>query len=659
MNQYGATVCVRSTARGVSLGCRVIDTGGVAQGPYDLHFAAAAPGALEATVSFTNGRRLNKTLVSAFGGLQPTSLRGGVWLLRDTPVIASVSLSPTTGPIGIGGSIVVSFTALWREAGLRPSARTCCLINGVNVSDSFVDAGNGSYSVKYRVSRGGSDVRGPPAITLAVSDAAFPAVVSDSVTASQLSLSYADLVIDVTPPQVSFTCVDWNNTVRGANSETVCMSCGLQSNETLYGCQIFYLVGGTTSVVLATPTGATTAVATVTSSDGDRRMVTFWSIDAAGNTGSNTTLVWTVDSATPITLWPTQLLNLTSSNALELSFGCTKVNCHFQYSFDSLPFTLLSHANQSSSVIATSDSLVDTTASLATLRLSASPVAVVAFAVLTRGNASAAFNSSLASIGNGTRLQIRLDGDAAWSDVQTITSTLSSRAVTYNGSTGTLTWSSLIDGVHTIEAQAVDPLLGRDATPSTTALLVVRTPPVVTLLRKPAALGPTPATTAVFTLRSSSPLPTTYQYNISVLSSATAMWLTTAASSRAIVTVSGLAPGTGYRADFWGVDSVGNVGPSVSWQWSSAPCPDAALVNTSLALGEVAASVVALGERVFQWQPLPNVDAVTVDGVQYSLDGAAWIVLPSWSDGALSGYLVLGNLTLVGCYRLAEAFGLH
>ena len=132
----------------------------------------------------------------------------------------------------------------------------------------------------------------------------------------------------------------------------------------------------------------------------------FWSVDAAGNVGSNATLTWFVDSSFPQAVWPVGLPNLTKSNVLDLAFGCTKVDCHFEYSFDGGPMRLSSHSNATTSNVTGLQS-VDTQATLMTPSVSTSTTAVISLRALdVDPNTGIVLNSSLPAIGNGTHVQV-------------------------------------------------------------------------------------------------------------------------------------------------------------------------------------------------------------------------------------------------------------
>ena len=143
-------------------------------------------------------------------------------------------------------------------------------------------------------------------------DPAYPDAVSNIVNeiSSQVSPSvYGNLTIDVHAPVTSLLNVSWNNTVRPTNNETVGLSCGRATNESVLGCRILYnmtrngvVVASQAPAVMDASVNTVGSVA-VRSVNGDVVLVTFWAVDAAGNVGPPTVLTWSVDSVIPYTNW--------------------------------------------------------------------------------------------------------------------------------------------------------------------------------------------------------------------------------------------------------------------------------------------------------------------------------------------------------------------
>ena len=297
--------------------------------------------------------------------------------------MAWIAITPDHGYFGIGAVLTVTVAAMWNETGLVPRLAACCVINGVNVSSSFTEVGRGLYALTYSVGEhDGGVFSAAPTATVALSDPRFDGVGSDAVNGSKWLGTYTNVTIDTTRPSITLTCVPWNNTRRPTVHETICVDCGVASSEP-HGCRVYYSLFGD-DVNVAAATGGTTAVLNVTFSDGSEPTVRLWAVDAAGNAGPLSTLTWIVDAAHPLTKWPPGLPSLTNKNSLEVSFGCSKVNCHYQYSFDNGSMILSSHSsNDSLNASATPDGLpMDTLASLTTARVSAAGVATVQVAAL-------------------------------------------------------------------------------------------------------------------------------------------------------------------------------------------------------------------------------------------------------------------------------------
>ena len=153
MNQCGATVCL-STVGGSSMSmcrgvCSSSGSGGSGQGPYDAHFGASGSsgaGNYTVWVWFVSGASAGQSRV--FAG-QTFQAPGSTLVVRDTPVLSSVAIFPASGWLHVGDVVVVVMTAFGGEVGLAPCPAACCIVNDVNVSSTFVDYGNGSYSVTY------------------------------------------------------------------------------------------------------------------------------------------------------------------------------------------------------------------------------------------------------------------------------------------------------------------------------------------------------------------------------------------------------------------------------------------------------------------------------------------------------------------------------
>ena len=352
-NQHGAIVCLRVAGSSLTAGCRIIDGGGGdGQAPYDVHFGGLTAPAYDVDVRFVNGHHHGPGTAAAFAAIASPSIAvaypSGALVVRDVPSLAAVAVYPRSGLIGIGGAVVVVVTAAWAEARLRPWLPACCVVNGVNVSSSFVSYGNGSYGLTYVARAGDSDWSNrPPALLLALADAAFPDAYSDVASSSALPAGvYGNLSLDAHAPWVTrLDLVQWNATVRPTNNETFAFACGVVTSEPL-GCVVKYRFTGVSGVSAvdrsAVPTGPTTAVVNTSFATAAAPRMEVWAVDAAGNVGPVVVYVWTVDSVLPVTGWPASVDNVTVTRAttLELLLTCNRVqnDCEYTYSLDQQPY---------------------------------------------------------------------------------------------------------------------------------------------------------------------------------------------------------------------------------------------------------------------------------------------------------------------------------
>ncbi len=75
----------------------------------------------------------------------------------NAPSISSVSFSQTNGLLRIGAGVDLTITANNNETGLTASS-TMMLVNGRNVSGTFVELGGGQYRITYTVIKGDTDI---------------------------------------------------------------------------------------------------------------------------------------------------------------------------------------------------------------------------------------------------------------------------------------------------------------------------------------------------------------------------------------------------------------------------------------------------------------------------------------------------------------------
>ena len=472
LNQFGGTVCLTRSDNGAVVGCRVVDSGGGGTGgqsPYDVHFGVPTglAGGVDVMVRFPSGHVHTRNTTSACA--QPTfSPQSDTVLVRDVPAITSVTLSPTVGALVPGGVLNVTLTAAWREVGLVPDWTACCLVNGVNVSNSFVDHGDGSYSLAYVVRAGDmDDFKSLPTLSLALADRVFRDAVSDVATAAAVHTSGANFTIDTHAPVVTFLSVNWNETTRPTDNETVFVSCGIVTPESVLGCSVYYQLVNWESVsvagalangviVKAPSTSSINAVVQFSFHTGDSPVVRFWAIDAVGNVGPVSVLTWTVDSVLPVTVWPPFVDTVFDSplTSEEFVFSCSRVGCRFSYRFDGAPFVAIgtssSSAGGNGNASASATAIVNSLVVPLTPKQTASreyDVFVSAYvSSSSQGGADASTSNST------TVVEVRVDGAAAWSAVE--------RVGDFIASSGLLRLTGLSDGDHSIEVRGVDSLLG-------------------------------------------------------------------------------------------------------------------------------------------------------------------------------------------------------
>ena len=256
MNQHGGTVCLVARTPQAPLtrttACRVVDTGGGAvsgQSPYDVHIGVnvgvgSSVVGVDVIARFVTGHVHNATTMAGLANVSVFALPAATSssspsvlpptiVIRDVPAIVAVTVAPTAGLLPVGSTLTVTLTAAWRETGLLPSPSRCCFINGVNVSGSFRDVGDGVYSLTYRVAAGDGDVvQARPQLLAVLADGQYRTVVTDAIMDAAFgAVSYSGLSIDASPPVVTLACIDWNNTVQLTTQQALCASCGTVTNE--------------------------------------------------------------------------------------------------------------------------------------------------------------------------------------------------------------------------------------------------------------------------------------------------------------------------------------------------------------------------------------------------------------------------------------------
>ena len=511
--------------------------------------------------------------------------------------------------------------------------------------------------------------------------------------------------MDTHAPLVTFTCVSWNNTVRPTANETICMNCGLATDESVLGCRILYSVvsdgspGGT--MVPATPTSLTTALVHTHVSQGGSYTMRCQAVDAAGNVGPMATLTWVVDLVLPITGWPSFVVNTTDTAdvAPQFVFSCNRIqqvrpqpqrliieidlrgcragvivsrrrdcplnsclivlasipwafvwqDCQYKYSLDGA--SLIEVGAASASQAGATDTAVgalavDSTVALLSALVSNSTTASLRFAAVVNGTVV----NLQAGIARNTTLQLRLDGSAMWVDVR------SSRDVagvsgSFDIATGLLVLTGLSNGQHALQVRAVDAANGPDTTPWTAVWYVDRQAPVLSFVVTPPASSGTPASSATLIVVSSSPYGTTFQYRVSTAASvgtalsgsggAIGPWLSSASG---LLTLAGLTPGLLYTLDVYGVDDIGNIGFPISWSWSTAPCtaPEAVVITG------LQSYPIRSGTRSIVWQGVnSSAGVIAMAGYEFSLDSAT-----NWVPVA-DTFVVLDNLKVEAWHNVS------
>jgi hypothetical protein len=156
------------------LGCRSVGTGGL----YDVYFVAPQSSVASdvwLTVRFVGGRYHNASTSVALASMPREGLSlSNTTVVRDIPSVRGVALYPSSGVLKAGDVLSVVVDMWWGEEGLAPVPGGCCVVNGVNVTESFEDVGGGQYRLSYRIGPGDDDVfQGTPSMVLAFADSRY------------------------------------------------------------------------------------------------------------------------------------------------------------------------------------------------------------------------------------------------------------------------------------------------------------------------------------------------------------------------------------------------------------------------------------------------------------------------------------------------------
>ena len=430
-NQHGATVCVYPSGGGGGTRCAVVASSGPSQPPYDVYFAvptaAVPPPPYSVSVRYVNGHahnantsRLYRDVIPAASTTAPTVT---TVVVQDVPVVDSVRVFPTSGVLVPGSVVTVVVTTAWREAGLSPTPGVCCFVNGVDVSASFVDGGDGTYNLSYTVAVGDAGVyqRLPPlALSLTGGGTASSDVVgADLALPSSL---YSNFTIATQVPVVHADCVAWNGTFRDPGVEAVAVSCGVP------GCVVHYsytvvnsddasrVVNGSAQLPPAATSGATSTLS-LTSQVHDVTTLQMWAVNPAGATSAVVAVTWLAEGGPRVVLTlpdGTNQFNVSQSTTPEFHVSCTSACGGVLYSLDGGPMVPVGTGGAkvvNATAAAAALSVIETTLTLTSPAVTSSSTATVLVALAVHGSTVAVLPGGIAVV------KFRLDGAAAWTDV--------------------------------------------------------------------------------------------------------------------------------------------------------------------------------------------------------------------------------------------------
>jgi hypothetical protein len=606
---HGATVLVRRSSDGALAASRIVSAGA----PYDLHVVVppSTSPSHDVDVLFPSGRRHSKATQAVLSAVQLSTVSSRsvpLLLVRDTPALVSVRLSPSSGVYGPGSVLTAVVRALGDERGL--SAAAACTINGVNVSLVVADWGNGTYSFAYTVQpRHGSAAA--VAVSLQLVDPRW-AVSSDAV-----SRTFDGVAVDTALPLVSFNatskCSPDNDTVTGSANQTLCVSCGSLAAEP-FGCVIWVQTNASPPAqpFVASSTNNSVALTVGPFVTGDHPVVVAWARDAAGNVGPSAVLTWEVDLTSPVTEWtPYNPPSHTNQTSMLFSFGCSLTSCSFDYSFASGPRVRIGGGgNSTAGGAAAAVVRVDTVLRELPARFVTVAGVAVNLSLIDRGAATPVNASS-----GRTTVEVKLDA-GAWTDVQAYGSA-------FDIATQRLSLSGLSDGEHTLQARG-RVLEDSDLSPWTHVWTVDRRPPNVSFWLAPPLTSTTPACSADFVLVANEEA-AAFEVQWRALNTSTDDGSVNGSAWRATdsvdLTLSGLTAAVPYVLHARATDRAGNVGAVSSWRWSSGGCPSSESLAVALAVESYALAVDA---RAVMWSA-PSLDSRLPDEVQYRVNDGPWL----------------------------------
>lgn len=565
------------------------------QGPYDVYFAVpSASTPCNITIAFVDGVVLNPKVVPDMGSVVPTQVNiDGTYpytaSLASIPFVSSVSMSPVNGTLGIGDTVELTIVAGYGEAGLGIRRAD---VNGGDVASSFLDLGNGEYSLEYTVQRGDLSF-GPGNLTVRLALFDMDKEVS-SPTVTQSSLPPAQrLAVDSQPP-VLLVSGPRNGTAVKSAYATIQLTCA-DPGPSASGCVSYWFVEGANPPQLANVTGPNSAEFVVGPFvSGYRPYISAWTFDAGNNLSPAVSLNWIVDLNWPVSTWSGIPPPLTNQTSVHLTFTCEPSNCAIEYTLDDEQSVWINGFGNSTTQLGLG---LDTTIIQMPRYFTNATVATFIFHVNDTGDVAPPDLSQ-------SSLQFRLEGASAWVDCRDFAA--------YDRVTHTLTMSNLTEGVHEVQARAVLDDAEFDITPVTIRWTVDRTPPTVRFVVSPPATGAKPAGSAWFVYKASEGV-SWFQHR----QNTTGAWTTSRDDS---FRVGPYQPGSNRYFEVRAIDYANNTGPSIVWRWNSSACPPTA---PTLTLKSVPVSV---GRRVFVWKF--NVMTVAQSQISYTfayrIDGGAW-----------------------------------
>ncbi|MCK5475970.1 MAG: Ig-like domain-containing protein [Candidatus Pacebacteria bacterium] len=241
-----------------------------------------------------------KATSAMFGLLFFVALAGGMVINAPsasaaTPVISGLTVTPNSGTVKVGNTVVLTITA--DTAGYIASA---IAVNGVDVAASnFQDLTGGLYSVDYIVAEGNSDVSsGAITASVVLTDGANPNTAYTAVTANTL-------VVDANSPTITSIISDATGAGVFKITDTILFT--LTPGATEAGASVAGSYNGV-SLTWSTANSGVTYTATYTVASGNADQTSALQIsgvvitDAAGNVsgpGSGSDVVKTIDANVP------------------------------------------------------------------------------------------------------------------------------------------------------------------------------------------------------------------------------------------------------------------------------------------------------------------------------------------------------------------------